>query len=117
MRYLWLCFLLWGIGVQAQTPDSTLFTDEIYSTGWVHPTGMAFDDNGQMYVWERFGRFYVSPDGKKPSSPTLDLRAEVGSWNDHGLLNVLLHPDFLNNGYIYLFYAVERHYLLLLWHS
>src|SRR6185503_961577 len=37
---------------------------------------------------------------------------EVGNWRDHGLLGFTLDPNFLSNGYIYLLYAVDRHYLM-----
>ncbi|MFK7922016.1 MAG: PQQ-dependent sugar dehydrogenase [Bacteroidia bacterium] len=112
-RYLLLTIIaLSYCSLSAQNPDFDLFTEEVYSTGWSHPTGMIFDANGQMYVWDRFGRFYTTPDGVKPSGPTINIETEVGSWNDHGLLNVVLDPDFLNNGHIYLLYVVNRHYLL-----
>ncbi|MEM6348819.1 MAG: T9SS type A sorting domain-containing protein [Bacteroidota bacterium] len=92
-RYLLLLILCLGFGsLEAQEIDYSLFTEEVYSTGWSHPTGMIFDDNGQMYVWNRFGRFYTAPEGVKPSSPTLNIEAEVGSWNDHGLLKVAFPP-------------------------
>src|SRR5207247_1226291 len=29
-----------------------------------------------------------------------------------GLMSVALHPDFLNNGYLYLLYVVDHHYLV-----
>ncbi|MEL7530203.1 MAG: PQQ-dependent sugar dehydrogenase [Bacteroidota bacterium] len=112
-RYLLLVILGLSFGsLAAQEIDYSLFTEEVYSTGWSHPTGMIFDDNGQMYVWDRFGRLYTAPNGVKPSGPTLNIEAEVGSWNDHGLLNVALDPDFLDNGHIYLLYVVNRHHLL-----
>ncbi|HKK39810.1 MAG TPA: PQQ-dependent sugar dehydrogenase, partial [Cryomorphaceae bacterium] len=37
---------------------------------------------------------------------------EVGFWADHGLISAVLDPDFLENGYIYLLYNVDRHHLL-----
>ena len=42
----------------------------------------------------------------------LDISEEVGNWGDHGLLGFTLDPNFLNNGYLYLLYVVDRHYLL-----
>jgi PKD repeat protein len=41
----------------------------------------------------------------------LDISEEVGAWHDHGLLGFALHPQFDTNGYIYLLYLVDRHYL------
>jgi len=42
----------------------------------------------------------------------LDISEEVGAWHDHGLLGFALHPQFDANGYIYLLYLVDRHYLM-----
>ena len=38
-------------------------------------------------------------------------RRVIGN-GDHGLLGFVLDPDYLNNGYFYLFYVVDRHHLL-----
>ncbi|MEO0470796.1 MAG: PQQ-dependent sugar dehydrogenase [Bacteroidota bacterium] len=88
------------------------FSDQLYSSGWAHPAGMSFDETGRMFVWDRFGRIWMTPDGQKPNQPILDLSDEVGVWNDHGLLGFALHPNFQNNGHIYLLYVVNRHHLL-----
>ena len=42
----------------------------------------------------------------------LDISEEVGAWHDHGLLGFALHPQFAQNGYIYLLYLVDRHHLI-----
>lgn len=47
----------------------------------------------------------------KPNAPLLDISEEVGDWRDHGLLGFALDPNFEANGFIYLLYVVDRHYL------
>jgi glucose/arabinose dehydrogenase len=42
----------------------------------------------------------------------LDISEEVGNWHDHGMLGFALHPQFEQNGYFYVLYAVDRHHLL-----
>ncbi|MFN3490575.1 MAG: PQQ-dependent sugar dehydrogenase, partial [Emticicia sp.] len=37
---------------------------------------------------------------------------EVATYGDYGILGFVLDPNFMNNGHIYLFYVVDRHYLL-----
>ncbi|MFI5314963.1 MAG: PQQ-dependent sugar dehydrogenase [Myxococcota bacterium] len=78
---------------------------------WAEPVGVAFDDNGRMYVWERAGRVWLVENGVKSAVPLIDISDEVGNWGDHGLLGFALHPNFLQNGFIYLFYAVDHYYL------
>ena len=68
------------------------------------PWAMTFLPDGQMLVTEKRGRLYiVSQDGVKSrpveNTPTVDYRGQGG------LGDVVLHPDFANNGIIYLSYA------------
>ncbi|MBM4112948.1 MAG: carbohydrate-binding protein [Phycisphaerae bacterium] len=92
-------------------PPSGFVTQEIGSN-WSEVAGVAFIEDGRSVVWERGGRVWmVNADGTKLTPPMLDLSQEVGGWRDHGLLGVALHPNFLNNGWIYLLYVVDRHHL------
>lgn len=75
--------------------------------------GMAFDETGNLFVWEKAGKVYrADSTGAKIEPPLLDIHEEVGSWRDHGLLGFALDPNFINNGHYYLLYAVDRHHLL-----
>src|SRR5207247_2094265 len=67
---------------------------------------------GRAYVWERTGKVWIVENGVKLAQPLIDITEEVGSWGDHGLMGFALDPAFQTNGYIYLFYIVDRHYLL-----
>ena len=87
------------------------FTESIIAGPWADAVGLAFENNGRMYVWERTGRVWFQEPGESPSL-LLDISEEVGAWEDHGMLGFALDPDFRTNGYIYLFYVVDRYYLL-----
>lgn len=54
----------------------------------------------------------LDPEGNALSNPLIDISEEVGNWRDHGLLGFALDPDFRQNGFFYLLYAVDRHHLL-----
>ena len=95
----------------AQLPDQ--FSDQVLSTAFDFPVGITFDAGGQGYVWEKGGKVWVvDADGTKSSQPLIDISEEVGHWRDHGMLGFALDPAFLENGYFYLLYAVDRHHLL-----
>ena len=79
---------------------------------WNESVGLKFEDNGRMYVWERGGRVWFQEYGGTSWSLLIDLSEEVGGWRDFGLLGFALDPNFRNNGYIYLMYVVDRHYLM-----
>lgn len=104
-----LFFLLGTISLQAQ-PEG--FSDQLVSTGWNQATGLTFDENGRMYVWEKQGLVWIVENGVKLPDPLIDIREEITNYSDHGLLGFALHPNFLNNGYFFLLYPVDRHHLL-----
>ncbi len=89
----------------------TGFRTATLSAGWSEPVGLAFTGQAdQMLVWERPGKVWAVTNGQR--QVLLDLTAEVGGWNDHGLLGLALDPQFASNGYFYLLYVVDRHHLL-----
>jgi glucose/arabinose dehydrogenase len=96
--------------MQAQLPDG--FVDETVIGPWSHIIGFLFDEEGHMFAWERAGKLYQVVEGKKVLDPVLDISEEVAFFGDHGLLAMVLHPNFSNNGYVYLLYAVDRHHLM-----
>lgn len=93
---------------KAQLPNG--FVDQVHSGNWQNPTGLTFDTNGKMYVWEKDGKVYVVENNVK--TLFLDISEEVANYGDYGILGFVLDPNFLNNGHVYLYYIVDRHHLL-----
>ncbi|HZJ69653.1 MAG TPA: PQQ-dependent sugar dehydrogenase, partial [Planctomycetota bacterium] len=87
------------------------FTDEVVGDAWNQAVGVTFASDGRAYVWQRGGRVYVVVNGIKLLQPLLDIGPEVANWGDHGLIGFALDPDFSANGYVYLLYVVDYHYL------
>lgn len=98
-------------GVTAQTVPAG-FNDAVVVSGFTEPVGFTFDANNRLYVWEKGGKVWIVENGVRLPSPLVDISEEVGNWRDHGMLGFALDPNFLSNGYIYLFYTVDRHYLM-----
>ena len=92
------------------------FSGQVIGGGWVDPVGVAIDPSPQgaarVFVWERAGRVWLVENGVKLATPLIDLREEVANWADYGMLGFALHPNFSQNGYVYLFYVVDRYHLL-----
>lgn len=88
------------------------FSDAVVVSGFSEPVGFTFDANDRLYVWEKGGKVWIVENGMKRPSPLIDISQEVGNWRDHGFLGFALDPNFLSNGHIYLFYTVDRHYLM-----
>jgi glucose/arabinose dehydrogenase len=88
------------------------FVDEVVVDGWDRAVGFAFATDGRAIVWERSGLVWTVVNGVKDPAPLIDIRDEVRNFGDYGLLGVAVDPQFLNNGRIYLFYAVDYYHLV-----
>ncbi len=77
------------------------------------PIGLKFDHLGNAFLFAKAGIIYaINPDGELQENPVLDISEEVTDWGDHGLVSIILDPDYENNGYIYLYYTLDRHHML-----
>ena len=111
-RVILILLVVFGMFDQmhAQLPED--FYDEIISTDFNFPMGLTFDHEGKMYVWEKEGKVQIiETSGSKLPEPLIDISEEVMNWKDHGLTGFALDPGFANNGYYYLLYAADLHYL------
>lgn len=108
IRLIITLFTLITFVAKAQVPNG--FVDQVHSSNWQNPTGLVFDSNGKMYVWEKDGKVYVVENNVK--TLFLDISEEVATYGDYGILGFALDPNFINNGHVYLYYVVDRHYLL-----
>jgi len=69
------------------------------------PTGFAFAPDGRIFITEKAGVVRVWENGTLHTF--MDLRNEVNSAVDRGLLSVAVHPDFPSLPYVYLAYVYE----------
>jgi aldose sugar dehydrogenase len=73
--------------------------------GLERPWGLAFLPDGRMLVTERPGRLRViGKDGKLDPAPVVGL-PRVDAHGQGGLLDVVLHPKYRDNGWIYWSYS------------
>lgn len=80
------------------------FKVETFAEGFEIPWGMAFLPDGRMLVTEKLGAVrIVSPEGAV-SEPLAGVPA-VRDNGQGGLLDIALHPDYEQNGWIYLTYS------------
>jgi glucose/arabinose dehydrogenase len=56
-------------------------------------------------VVEKTGRIVVVRDGKPVGKPFLDLRGEVSTGSEQGLLSVAFAPDYRKSGLLYVYYT------------
>ncbi len=70
------------------------------------PWSIVFDQEGNMYFTERPGRLQVLKKGEKKPVLIASI-AEVRHRGEGGLMGLALHPDFKNNGFLYLSYTFD----------
>jgi glucose/arabinose dehydrogenase len=80
---------------------------ETFTEGLEHPWGMQFLPDGRLLVTEQPGRMRVIGKDGALSQP-IDGVPEVVAWNQGGLLDVLLAPDFADTGMIYFSFSEPR---------
>ncbi len=100
---------------ETATPDSSPsastdgVTTQLVATGFKRPTFVtnAGDGSGRLFVLEKSGVISViDKDGKKDSTPFLDITSLVRSTgNEQGLLGLAFHPDFATNGRFFVDYT------------
>jgi aldose sugar dehydrogenase len=99
-------------GVTAAAEPATIKTEEhtlrleVLVRGLEHPWGLAFLPDGRMLVTERPGRLRIVRDGRLEPRPIGGL-PPIAAHGQGGLLDVVLHPRYAENGWIYLAYAAR----------
>ena len=102
-------FLLAGGEGAAQTFNDPGFVSEVVAT--LPPftvVGIAWAPDGRLFVWQKNGVVRVIKQGVLLPTPFIDLSAKVNTFDDRGFWGLAFHPDFANNGYVYMSYTFEH---------
>lgn len=111
MKKLFLLFCISGfVSCKAQkkendvvlAPDTKQYTLETVVSGVDIPWGMAWLPDGSMLITERGGTLYHFKEGKL--NPLKNTPAVVAR-GQGGLLDVAVHPNYAENGWIYLTFS------------
>ena len=80
------------------------FRIQTLASGLDHPWSLAFLPDGGILITERPGSLRLFRDGQLQADPVPGV-PEVAARGQGGLLDIALHPDFADNGLVYLSYA------------
>jgi len=89
---------------QVHDSEKQSFQVTILADGLENPWSLAFLPDGRMLVTERAGRLNLL-DADGGGKTVVQGTPAVASVNQGGLLDVVLHPDYADNGWIYLSYS------------
>lgn len=83
------------------------FRLDTVASGFDLPTSFAVIDQHRVLVAEKAGLVRLAVDGVIAPTPVLDLRDTVADIFDSGVLDVVLDPDFADNGWFYVAYVAD----------
>ncbi|MCU0984492.1 MAG: PQQ-dependent sugar dehydrogenase [Acetobacteraceae bacterium] len=86
--------------------EQAAFRISVIASGLVNPWGLALLPDGRMLVTERPGRVRLVGTDGRVSGPLAGAPATVAN-RQGGMLDVVLHPRFAENGFIYLCHVAE----------
>ena len=89
-------------------PDPSAYSWQLIVSGLRRPVNMtnSADGSGRLFILEQAGLVRVVASGALQTTPFLDIRDRVGSGgNEQGLLGIAFHPNFSQNGYIFVDYT------------
>ncbi len=88
-------------------PDPSAYSWQEVVSGLDKPEGLvnAGDGSGRLFIIEQGGLVRILKDGALLSTPFLDLTQKVDCCGERGLLGLVFHPKFPENGYFYVNYT------------
>ncbi len=104
---LFTAFTILSCDTQNHNKDvnsSLRFSVDTLATGLEHPWGMEFLPDGRVLITERPGRLRVWENGELREQPVSGL-PEIWAHGQGGLLDVVRHPDYEENGWLYFVYT------------
>ncbi|MCR8668460.1 PQQ-dependent sugar dehydrogenase [Aestuariibaculum sp. M13] len=88
--------------IKAESPEHISYTTELVVPDLNIAWGMAFLPDGSMLITEKAGELIHFKNGTKT---TIDGLPEIYVRGQGGFMDIKLHPDYKNNGWIYFSYA------------
>ncbi|GAA4958679.1 PQQ-dependent sugar dehydrogenase [Algibacter aquimarinus] len=88
--------------IKAESPKDLNYTTELIVPDLNIPWGMTFLPDGSMLITEKSGELIHFKDGKKTN---IESAPEVYVRGQGGFLDIETHPDYANNGWIYMTFA------------
>jgi uncharacterized repeat protein (TIGR01451 family) len=102
--------LRWGMGLPGQAAESgtlQITLDQVAASGLDHPVLVthAGDGSKRLFILEQPGQIKIAQNGLVLSTPFLDIRSKISYGGERGLLGLAFHPNYENNGYLYVDYT------------
>jgi glucose/arabinose dehydrogenase len=101
-RALPLLFLLLATAAHAADPQLGF---ELVVTGLEDPVGIANAGDSRLFIVQQPGQIVIYDGVNRLPTPFLDIQFKVLSGNERGLLGLVFHPRYAENGFFYVNYT------------
>ncbi|WP_406684735.1 PQQ-dependent sugar dehydrogenase [Seonamhaeicola sp. MEBiC1930] len=88
--------------VKAEDPININYTTQMFVPDLDIPWGMTFLPDGSLLITEKSGELIHFKNGKKIN---IEGTPEIYVWGQGGFMDIKLHPNYSNNGWIYITHA------------
>ncbi|MCB0451832.1 MAG: PQQ-dependent sugar dehydrogenase [Aequorivita sp.] len=79
---------------------------ELFKSGFSDPLNLQHANDERLFVVEQGGRIkIIQGDGTVNTTPFLDISGQISSGGERGLLGLAFHPDYANNGFLFVYYT------------
>ncbi len=103
VRWVLFSFTLFPNFAGAQIlPDG--FAIEVFVEGILEPTQLDEAPDGRIFVAERTGKIRIVENGILLDEPFYEVDTETPG--ERGVTGLILHPEFDQNGYVYIYYTI-----------
>lgn len=112
MRRLAIAATIIGLGSSAPGAAATSLDPALvetpFTTTYPRPTALEWapDGSNRLFVTQKTGRVWVIEDGQAVTTP-FALITPIAVTSECGLLGIAFDPDFVSNGFVYLFVTVS----------
>ena len=91
----------------SELPDPSGYSWQEVVSGLDQPEGLmnAGDGSGRLFIVEQGGLILILKDGALLPTPFLDLTQKVDCCGERGLLGLVFHPKYSENGFFYVDYT------------
>lgn len=97
-------------------PDPAAYQWTLVTDGFDSPVGVvsAHDGTGRLFAWEQSGKIWVIENGEVGFDPFLDIGDLIpasvfqGGYTEQGLLGLVFHPQYEDNGVFIIHYSDVR---------
>jgi glucose/arabinose dehydrogenase len=98
---------IWTTPAATSEPAPFAFALELVAEGFDHPVQVVDpgDGSGRLVVVEQTGRLQIIQNGQILPAPFLDISTIVACCGERGLLSAAFHPDYPDNGLVFVNYT------------